>query len=187
MTSDEPTNAPTQLTRPCAENDVPAVNKIINAAALAYRGVIAADCWHEPYMPMKELLTEMAAGIAFTGYFSEGNLIGVMGIQQVRNVCLIRHAYVLPEWQGHGVGSKLLSHLREGEKRPILIGTWRAASWAIRFYERHGFELVPKESVAPLLNAYWHVPERQIETSVVLASLRLSFLEAARLIEDAGH
>jgi GNAT superfamily N-acetyltransferase len=187
MTSDEPTNAPTQLTRPCAENDVPAVNKIINAAALAYRGVIPADCWHEPYMPMKELLTEMAAGIVFTGYFSEGDLIGVMGIQQVRNVCLIRHAYVLPESQGLGIGSKLLSHLREGEKCPILIGTWRAASWAIRFYERHGFELVPEESVARLLHTYWRVPERQIETSVVLASPRLSIFEAARLIEDAGH
>lgn len=168
--------------RPCAEQDVADILLIINAAAIAYRGVIPADRWHEPYMPMDELRTEIAAGVRFSGYAPDGVLVGVMGIQQVRNVSLIRHAYVLPEWQGRGVGSKLIDHLRGCDSFPILIGTWAAATWAIRFYERHGFELVPREVVASLLEMYWKVPERQIETSVVLASPALSVHEATRVI-----
>lgn len=168
--------------RPCTEADVPDILRIINIAAFAYRGVIPADRWHEPYLPLDELRAEMAAGVCFSGYVPEGALVGVMGIQQVRNVRLIRHAYVLPEWQGHGVGSKLIEHLRGPCDRPILIGTWAAASWAIRFYERHGFERVPKEAIAPLLEAYWNVPARQIDTSVVLASPTLSAHEAMGLI-----
>jgi GNAT superfamily N-acetyltransferase len=156
--------------RPCDESDVPAILQIINASAEAYRGVIPADRWHEPYMPLEELRSEMAAGVVFTGYAPEGELVGVMGIQHVKNVRLIRHAYVLPAWQGHGIGSKLLANLRSGDEGPVLIGTWRAASWAIKFYQRHGFALVPDEAIAPLLNAYWNVPDRQVETSVVLAS-----------------
>lgn len=155
--------------RPCGDEDAPAMLRIINAAATAYRGVIPADRWHEPYMPMDELRAEMAAGVRFTGYALDGELVGVMGIQQVRNVRLIRHAYVLPTWQGHGVGSRLMQSLRGAGDGTIMIGTWAAASWAIRFYERHGFQLVPPDAIAPLLRAYWNVPERQIETSVVLA------------------
>jgi GNAT superfamily N-acetyltransferase len=171
--------------RPCAEPDVADILRIINAAAIAYRGVIPADRWHEPYMPLAELQAEMAAGVRFTGYCSAGTLVGVMGIQQVRNVRLIRHAYVLPEWQGHGVGFKLLDHLRGSDDRPILIGTWAAANWAIRFYERNRFALVPRDAIAPLLQTYWNVPERQIETSVVLASPALSTANALLLIADA--
>lgn len=171
--------------RPCTEQDVPDILRIINAAAVAYRGVIPADRWHEPYMPLEALGAEMAAGVRFTGYGSAGALVGVMGMQQVRNVRLIRHAYVLPEWQGHGIGAKLLDHLCGSGRGPILIGTWAAADWAIRFYERHDFRLVPRDAVAPLLQTYWNIPERQVETSVVLASPPLSAADAARLIADA--
>ena len=168
--------------RPCDADDVPAIVRIINAAAEAYRDVIPADRWHEPYMPVEELLSEMAAGVAFTGYAPYGELVGVMGIQQVKNVRLIRHAYVLHNWQGLGVGSALIANLRCGDEGPLLIGTWRAANWAIAFYQRHGFELAPDETIAPLLKTYWSIPERQIETSVVLASPALSITGADQLI-----
>jgi len=171
--------------RPCTEQDVPDILRIINAAAMAYHGVIPADRWHEPYMPLEALRMEMAAGVRFTGFSSAGTLVGVMGIQQVRNVRLIRHAYVLPEWQGHGIGAKLLDRLCSQGGGPILIGTWAAADWAIRFYERHDFRLVPGDAIAPLLQTYWNIPERQIETSVVLASPPLSTADAARLIAEA--
>jgi GNAT superfamily N-acetyltransferase len=142
---------------------------IINSAAEAYRGVIPSDCWHEPYMSPAQLDSEIAAGVDFSGYEADGELIGVMGIQQVRDVDLIRHAYVLPGNQGRGVGSSLLAHLRRTTPRRILIGTWATAEWAVRFYERHGFQLVSAEDKAALLQRYWTIPERQIETSVVLA------------------
>jgi GNAT superfamily N-acetyltransferase len=171
--------------RACVENDEPEILRIVNLAAVAYRGVIPADCWHEPYMSLRELRTEIAAGVRFTGYAPEGALVGVMGIQEIRNVRLIRHAYVLPEWQGHGIGSKLLDLLRGADDRPVLIGTWQAASWAIRFYQRHGFALVPRETIAALLQTYWNVPERQIDTSVVLASPALSADASAALIAAA--
>lgn len=168
--------------RPCTEQDFPDMLHIINAAAVAYRGVIPDDRWHEPYMSMEELRAEIAARVRFTGYVSAGALVGVMGIQEVHNVRLIRHAYVLPEQQRHGVGSKLLEDLHGQDHRPMLIGTWAAASWATRFYERHGFGLVPHETIAPLLQAYWDIPERQVETSVVLASPTLSSADALQLI-----
>jgi GNAT superfamily N-acetyltransferase len=142
---------------------------IVNAAAEAYRGIIPADRWHEPYMPADELDAEIAAGVAFWGYEDDGVLLGVMGIQPVRDVVLIRHAYVLPEAQGRGIGGELLSHLRGTTGERILIGTWAAAEWAIRFYRRHGFEQVSPELKNELLATYWNIPERQIETSVVLA------------------
>lgn len=170
--------------RPCTEHDVSNIFLIINAAAIAYKGVIPADCWSEPYMPLEELEMELAAGVRFVGYTVDGTLVGVMGIQPVRNVRLIRHAYVLPEWQGHRVGFKLLEHLRSAGDNPILIGTWAAASWAIRFYERNGFSLAPQDAVAPLLKTYWNVPARQVETSVVLSSPAFSTEEALRLIAD---
>ena len=132
--------------------------------------MIPADRWHEPYMPPHELDSEIAAGVEFWGYEADGALIGVMGIQSVRDVVLIRHAYVAPGSQGRGVGGALLEHLPPPRTGRILVGTWAAAEWAIRFYRRHGFEPVGPERTAALLRAYWTIPERQIETSVVLAS-----------------
>ena len=156
--------------RPCQPDDHATILAIVNAAAEAYRGVIPSDCWHEPYMSREQLESEIAAGVAFWGYEADGGLIGVMGIQQVRDVGLIRHAYVLPGGQGRGVGGQLLAHLQRLTTRRILVGTWANAEWAIRFYQRHGFELVPAAQTASLLEAYWTVSERQIETSVVLAN-----------------
>jgi len=155
--------------RRCRDDETPTILAIINAAAEAYRGVIPADCWHDPYMPADELRSEVAAGVAFWGCEADGVLLGVMGIQPVQDVDLIRHAYVLPAHQHRGIGTALLQHLRGLSARRMLIGTWAAAEWAIRFYRRHGFELVPAERKATLLRTYWTVPERQIETSVVLA------------------
>ena len=155
--------------RPCRADEREAILAVVNAAAEAYRGVIPADRWHEPYMDARELDSEIAAGIVFWGYESAGGLVGVMGIQDVGDVDLIRHAYVLPEVQGQGVGRALLEHLLGRAERPMLVGTWADAEWAIRFYRRNGFEQVSAERSAELLKAYWSLPERQIETSVVLA------------------
>jgi GNAT superfamily N-acetyltransferase len=155
--------------RPCRDDERPAILAIVNAAAEAYRGAIPADRWHEPYMDAGELDAEIAAGVVFWGYEADGELIGVMGIQAVGDVDLIRHAYVLPGRQRAGVGGALLRHLCEAAHRPMLVGTWAAAGWAIGFYERHGFELVSPERKTELLRTYWSIPERQIETSVVLA------------------
>ena len=147
-----------------------AILAIVNASAEAYRGAIPADCFHEPYMPRAELDGEFAAEVAFWGHEADGALVGVMDIQPVRDVDLIRHAYVLPRAQGRGIGTALLRHLRGLSARRMLVGTWAAAEWAIRFYQRHGFELVPPEQKTALLKAYWTVSDRQIETSVVLAN-----------------
>jgi GNAT superfamily N-acetyltransferase len=155
--------------RPCRNDERDAILAIINAAAEAYRGVIPADCWHEPYMASRELENEIAAGVRFWGYEADGELIGVMGVQAVRDVDLIRHAYVLPHSQRRGVGAALLRHLLPIGERRVLVGTWAAAVWAIRFYRRHGFELVSPERKNTLLKTYWTIPDRQIETSVVLA------------------
>jgi len=162
---------PTPLIRPCREEDHEAILAIVNAAAEAYRGVIPADCWHEPYMGVAELAQEIAAGVRFSGYEVEGELVGVMGIQSVRDVDLIRHAYVRPAWQGRGVGRVLMDHLRAGNRRPVLVGTWAAATWAIRFYQHNGFRLVPEHDKDRLLQAYWNIPARQVEVSVVLAAV----------------
>ena len=143
---------------------------IVNAAAEAYRGVIPEDRWHEPYMGADELDREIASGVEFWGIEDEGGVLaGVMGIQAVRDVDLIRHAYVRPGLQGGGIGRRLLAELTARAQRPLLVGTWAAATWAIRFYERNGFELVGREEKDRLLAAYWDIPERQVETSVVLA------------------
>ena len=156
--------------RPSRDDERAAILATINAAAEAYRGVIPADRWHEPYMPASELDREIGAGVAFWVYESEGAIVGTMGLQPVRDVDLIRHAYVLPGSQRRGVGGALLRHLRALSTRRMLVGTWAAAEWAIRFYRRHGFELVSPESKSALLKTYWTVPDRQIETSVVLAN-----------------
>ncbi len=156
--------------RPCRDDERPTILAIVNAAAEAYRGVIPADRWHEPYMPAHELDDEIAAGVTFWGYEADGELLGIMGIQPVRDVELIRHAYTAPASQGRGIGGALLEHLLANRSaRPLLVGTWAAAEWAIRFYRRHGFEPVSTERKTALLQEYWTIPERQIETSVVLA------------------
>lgn len=157
------------IIRECVGEDFSTILAIINAAAEAYRGVIPPDCWHEPYMPPDELRAEIAAGVAFSGYEAEGTLRGVMGLQHVGDVDLIRHAYVLPDDQRRGIGADLLRHLRQQSKRRMLVGTWAAATWAIGFYQRHRFVLVAPAAKATLLRSYWAIPERQIETSVVLA------------------
>jgi GNAT superfamily N-acetyltransferase len=159
----------TPTIRPCRDDEHEAILAIVNAAAEAYRGVIPADRWHDPYMGADELRGEVAAGVEFWGCESGGELAGVMGIQAMEDVDLVRHAYVLPERQGEGIGRALLDHLRGMTSRRILIGTWATAEWAIRFYERNGFALVSEEGKSELLKTYWDIPERQIETSVVLA------------------
>jgi GNAT superfamily N-acetyltransferase len=155
--------------RRCRDDERDVILTIINAAAEAYRGVIPADRWHEPYMEPRELENEIAAGVRFWGYEADGELIGAMGVQAVRDVELIRHAYVLPDSQRRGIGSALLRHVRAISARRMLVGTWAAADWAIRFYRRHGFEPVSPERKTALLKTYWTIPDRQIETSVVLA------------------
>jgi GNAT superfamily N-acetyltransferase len=157
------------MIRPCRDDERGAILEIVNAAAEVYRGAIPADRWHEPYMPAQELDEEIAAGVAFWGYEDGGELLGVMGIQPVQDVDLIRHAYVRPASQGRGIGGALLDHLMRSATRRVLVGTWAAAEWAIRFYRRHGFESVGRTRTAELLRTYWSIPERQIETSVVLA------------------
>jgi len=155
--------------RPCREDERGDILEIVNAAAEAYRGVIPADRWQEPYMDAGELDGEIGAGVEFWGCEAHGRLAGVMGIQAVRDVDLIRHAYVRPDVQGEGVGRRLLEHLRAAAERPLLVGTWTAAEWAVRFYRRNGFEPVGEERTKRLLRTYWAIPERQLETSIVLA------------------
>jgi len=156
--------------RPIAEDERGQALEIVNAAAEAYRGVIPADRWHEPYMSAAALDREIASGVEFWGIEDEAAaLAGVMGIQAVRDVDLIRHAYVRPGLQGGGIGRRLLEALTSKAERPLLVGTWAAAGWAIRFYERNGFELVPPDEKDRLLATYWDIPERQVATSVVMA------------------
>jgi GNAT superfamily N-acetyltransferase len=161
-----------EAVRRCGDADVPAMLAIVNDAAQAYRGVIPADRWHEPYMPEAELRAEFAAGVAFWGWENGGRLVGVMGLQDVQDVALIRHAYVETPARGRGIGGRLLEVLRQQTERPLLVGTWAAAIWAIRFYERHDFVLVAPAEKERLLRRYWSIPDRQIETSVVLADAR---------------
>lgn len=148
--------------------DFKKVLRIINVAAGAYRGAIPDDCFHEPYMPEGELAMELKAGVKFWVIESNSAVIGVMGIQAVKDVDLIRHAYVLPQRQRGGVGTRLMEHLMRHRTRRMLVGTWADAAWAIRFYERHGFSLVSKEHALELLGTYWRISNRQAETSVVL-------------------
>ena len=156
------------MIRPCTDSDVAAIEAIVNEAAQAYRGHVPADCLHDPYMPRTELLTEIAAGVEFWGWEEDGALIGVMGVQQVRDATLIRHAYVRTASQGRGIGGKLLEFLIAQARGKLLVGTWAAATWAIGLYQRHGFRLVSPEEKDRLLSTYWTIPDRQRETSVVL-------------------
>ena len=153
-----------------SDND--AILAIINEAAVAYRGIIPDDRWHEPYMPAKELASEMAAGVAFWVLEQDGVVLGVMGIQDKGDVALVRHAYVSSKAQRGGVGTKLLKHIESNESKPILIGTWADAKWAIDFYVRNGYTLIAGDEKDRLLKKYWSIPQRQMETSVVLADRR---------------
>jgi len=157
------------MIRRCDNSELEVIYSIINDAAQAYKGIIPANRWKEPYMSRDELRREMDEGVVFWGYEEDDELVGVMGIQHVQEVTLIRHAYVRAAKRNHGIGAKLLSILREQTTRPILVGTWADAAWAIRFYEKHGFRPVSPEEKDRLLRRYWSIPERQIETSVVLA------------------
>ncbi|MCW3119858.1 MAG: N-acetyltransferase [Chitinophagaceae bacterium] len=150
--------------------NLPEIYEIINDAASAYRNVIPPDRLHDPYMSGAELNAQVSDGVEFWGYIENGRIIGVMGIQFKGEVTLIRHAYVRTSEREKGVGSMLLKHLRSKSETPILIGTWADANWAIGFYQKHGFRLVPLEEKNRLLNKYWKIPGRQVETSVVLAS-----------------
>jgi GNAT superfamily N-acetyltransferase len=157
------------LIRPCTENDFETIYTIVNDAAEAYRGVIPADRWKQPYMPREELRHEIDHGVVFWGDEEASELVGVMGIQDVQGVTLIRHAYVRTAQRGRGIGGKLLAHLLARCTRPVLIGTWADAVWAIRFYQKHGFHLVSPAEKDRLLKKYWTIPDRQVATSVVLA------------------
>jgi N-acetylglutamate synthase-like GNAT family acetyltransferase len=160
------------LIRKSLDSDLTSILTIINEAAQAYRGVIPTDRWHEPYMPMDELVSEIAHGVFFWVAEDEGRLLGVIGIQDKGVVELVRHAYVSTVAQRKGVGTKLLRHVESLSEKPILIGTWAAASWAIDFYRRNGFTMVSEDDKDRLLRTHWSIPERQIETSVVLADNR---------------
>ena len=143
---------------------------IINDAAQAYKGVIPIDCWQDPYMPLDELKHEIEDGVVFWGIEEGGTLLGIMGIQDKGKVTLIRHAYVLTNRQNHRIGTQLLQHLEGMTQKPILIGTWAAATWAIRFYEKNGYYMLSRSETEELLKQYWNIPARQIVTSVVLAN-----------------
>jgi N-acetylglutamate synthase-like GNAT family acetyltransferase len=157
------------MIRECAASDFEQIFQIINDGAQAYKGVIPADRWTEPYMSREKLRHEIDDGVVFWGHEDDGALAGVMGLQDVQDVTLIRHAYVRTASRNQGIGGRLLSHLRTITSRPVLIGTWADAAWAIGFYEKHGFRVVDADEKNRLLKKYWNVPERQIETSVVLA------------------
>lgn len=168
------------IIRQCDERDFASIWEIINDGAGKYKGVIPADCWTQPYMPREKLRHEIELGVAFWGCEQDGALAGVMGIQLVQDVTLIRHAYVRTDIQRGGIGGRLLAHLREMTDGPVLIGTWADAAWAIRFYEKHGFELVETKEKDRLLKKYWSISQRQAETSVVLADAQWRFDRVAR-------
>lgn len=152
------------------KSDFKDILDIINDAASAYKGIIPADRWHEPYMSEQELQAQIDDGIRFWCHADNGKITGVMGIQDKADVTLIRHAYVRTTARNKGIGGQLLNHLSELDTKPILIGTWADATWAIHFYKKHGFKLVSFEDKERLLRKYWTIPPRQIDTSVVLAS-----------------
>jgi uncharacterized repeat protein (TIGR03833 family) len=159
----------TATIRQCTKWDFETIYSIINEAAQVYKGIIPVDRWKVPYMPEDELKHEIDAGVVFWGFEEDGRLIGVMGIQHVQDVTLIRHAYVRLQKQHRGIGKKMLLELCQKSDRPILIGTWADATWAIRFYEKHGFKRISEQEKNRLLEKYWSIPARQIATSVVLA------------------
>jgi mannose-6-phosphate isomerase-like protein (cupin superfamily) len=186
----------TLMIRPCRPDEEPLMSAIVCDAAQAYKGVIPADRYHEPYMPLEELRGEIAAGVKFWGAEVDGELVGIMGIQDVAGtagcelgnigeVTLIRHAYVRTSQRGLGIGGKLLKHLMDLAQRPLLMGTWAAATWAVGFYQKHGFTLTAHAEKEKLLRVYWNIPERQVETSVVLADPRAMALVREKVSAEA--
>ena len=154
------------------KTDVSKILFIINDASQKYKGIIPDDCWHEPYMSKHELIDEFNNGVRMYGYLDKNKLVGVIGIQKVKNVILIRHAYTLTSQQGKGTGSELLKYLLKKNKDfRLLVGTWRDATWAIRFYEKFGFILHTKDQSALLLKKYWKIPSKQIKNSIVLEKI----------------
>ncbi len=166
------------MIRECLDNEFEIIYQIINDSAQAYKGVIPMECWKEPYMSKVELQREINEGVRFWGYEKEGELMGLMGIQSVQDVTLIRHAYVLTARRNQGFGGQLLSYFLTQTRGPILVGTWMDATWAIHFYERYGFECVTAKEKDRLLKKYWSVPERQIRSSVVLRKNKRSLAPA---------
>ena len=157
------------MIRRCTDSDFAEMYAIINDAAQAYKGIIPDDRWHEPYMPMEKLIGEVRDGVDFWGLEEDGELVGVMGIQDRGGVALLRHAYVRTARRKHGIGTRLLRHLEGLTDKSILIGTWAAATWAIQFYEKNGYTALSRDETERLLRLYWSIPERQIMTSIVLA------------------
>lgn len=157
------------MIRKCIDEDFNEIFNIINDAAMAYKGIIPPDRWHEPYMTKEELKGQIEDGVRFSCYVDDDKIVGVMGVQDKTDVTLIRHAYVRTKQRNKGIGTMLLRELIKDSTKPILIGTWKAADWAISFYEKHGFCLVDEEEKNRLLKKYWAIPARQVETSVVLA------------------
>jgi GNAT superfamily N-acetyltransferase len=155
--------------RKCTEADIDVIYEIINEAAQAYCGVIPEDMWHDPYMSRAELMQELQDGVVFWGMVENDSLVGVMGMQDKGDVTLVRHAYTKTEQRTKGIGSRLLQFIERETDKPILVGTWADAAWAIRFYQSNGYKLVPEKDKNQLLRDYWHISGRQIETSVVLA------------------
>jgi GNAT superfamily N-acetyltransferase len=160
------------MIRKCTAADVQLLYEIINDAAKAYKGVIPDDCWHEPYMSWEQLNWEITDGVCFWGFNDENVLIGAMGIQDKGDVALIRHAYVRTNQRNRGIGTQLLRYLETTTQKPILIGTWAAAVWAVAFYEKNGYGLLPTDEKNRLLRKYWTISDRQVETSVVLADTK---------------
>lgn len=160
------------LIRQCRDSDLNAICKVINDGARAYKEILSENMWKEPYMLLAELQREVDSGIRFWGYEEDGDLVGVMGIQPIQDITLIRHAYVRTANQNQGIGGKLLESLRQQTARPILVGTWASAVWAISFYEKLGFRLISQDEKDQLLRKYWSISERQIQNSVVLASIQ---------------
>jgi N-acetylglutamate synthase-like GNAT family acetyltransferase len=160
------------MIRDATENDFNDIYNIINDAAIAYKGIIPEDRWHEPYMTREELQAQIEDGVKFSCYIDNDRVVGVMGIQDRNELNLIRHAYVLTKERNKGIGPILIHELLKDSKKPMLIGTWKAAKWAINFYERHGFSIVSDEEKNILLRKYWNIPDRQVETSVVLADTK---------------
>lgn len=160
------------MIRKSVDEDFETIFEIINDAAIAYKGVIPPDRWHEPYMPKEELKSQIEAGVNFSCYIENNEIIGVMGIQDKTDVALIRHAYVKTKRRKKGIGTILLQELIKDSSKPILVGTWKAARWAVSFYEKNGFCLVDEEEKNYLLRKYWAIPDRQVETSVVLVDTK---------------
>lgn len=171
------------MIRLCQEHEFDIIFEIINESAQAYKNVIPQDCWHEPYMPKEKLKSEIMKGVEFWCYEAQEQIVGVMGIQQIKEVTLIRHAYVRTQNRQHGIGSLLLEFLKYKTEKPILIGTWSDAKWAIEFYQKHEFFLVSQEIKTKLLKKYWDISERQNEISVVLADKKaLQLIKENQLI-----